>query len=90
MPPLPPLSSFDLPDTHDRKQRERARSDRAGTPFENLSRIELDQRVRAERAAAVGEFLADVIVGTFRLPGCIAAALRRAAARATPRRPAHE
>ena len=90
MPPLPPLSSFDLPDTHDRKQRERARIDRGEKPFEALSALELHQRVRAERAAAIGEFLADVIVGAFRLPGRIVAALRRLAERATPHRPAHE
>ena len=57
-----PLPNFDLPDTFERKQRERLRSDRGEKPFEALTSIELHQRVRAERAAAIGEVLADVIV----------------------------
>ena len=85
-----PLPNFDLPDTFERKQRERLRSDRGEKPFDALTSIELHQRVRAERAAAIGEVLADVIVAVFRLPGRVLAGLRGAAERATPRRPAHE
>lgn len=82
MPPLPRLDEVDRdPQPHDESHRQL---------LAGLTALQWEQRVRAERAAAIGAFLADLIVAVIRLPGRVVAATRRVVERAAPHRPAHE
>ncbi len=82
---MPPLPRLDEVDRDPRPRDESHRQLLAG-----MTALQWDQRVRAERAAAIGAFLADLIVAVIRLPGRAVAAMRRVADRAAPHRPAHE